>query len=106
MGHTTTYSRPFHPPGHRFFTIGETNGQIRTSKPLDYETEKEHILLVTATDSGNDQRATVVPVTINVVDVEDVVPIFPKRLYLAQVPENEVNYLVATLEVGTAKIGQ
>ena len=83
----------------RFFTIGETNGQIRTSKPLDYEDQKEHILLVTATDTGFNQRATVVPVTIKVTDVEDVLPVFPTKLYVAQVPENKPGYLVTTVEV-------
>lgn len=87
------------PEGNGFFSIGADNGQIRTIKPLDYETAKVHYLLVTATDTGVNSRSTVANVTVLVEDVEDVLPVFPQRLYTAEVPENERDYLVTTVEV-------
>ena len=58
-----------------------------------------HELLVTAYDSSASSRSTVTAVTINVEDEEDMVPVFPNNLYNSMVPENEVNYLIATVEV-------
>ena len=86
------------PEGNGFFSIDE-NGQIRTIKPLDFEASRVHYLLVTARDTGINSRSTVANVTIQVEDVEDVLPVFPKREYTAQVPENERDYLITTVEV-------
>ena len=83
----------------RYFSIGSNNGQIRTTRALDYEEQKELHLMVTAKDGGQNSRETVVDVTIQVEDEEDVIPVFPERLYTAQVPENEDNFLVTTVEV-------
>ena len=88
----------------RFFSIGEENGQIRTIKPLDYETAKLHKLMVTAADSGVHARMTSIEVIVQVEDVEDVVPVFPVRVYTAQVPENAVNYAVVTVEVSKISV--
>lgn len=86
------------PAENGFFTINP-NGQIRTIRSLDYESAKYHYLLVTASDGGISSRSTVINITIAVEDQEDMVPVFPNKLYEANVPENEVGYKVAKVEV-------
>ena len=83
----------------RLFSIGANNGQIRTIRPLDFETGKVHYVLIEARDTAPDSRSTVLNVTINVEDVEDMTPVFVQNLYEVTVPENERDYLVAEVEV-------
>ena len=87
------------PANTTLFSIGATNGQIRTAVPLDYETAKSHQLLVMAEDSAPDSRTTVIPITVFVEDVEDQTPVFVERLYLANVPENAISYKVTQVKV-------
>jgi len=83
----------------RYFNIDATNGQIRTKRPLDYENATSHIVQVTAYDAAADSRSVTVSVHVMVEDVEDMIPMFKEQLYVASVPENEVNYLVTKVEV-------
>ena len=85
------------------FSISASDGEIRTIRALDYEAARSHNLMVTASDSAPDQRSTTVNVTIYVTDTEDVLPVFPTKQYVANVPENAVDYTVATVEVGPFK---
>ena len=66
---------------------------------MDYETAQVHHLIVTASDSGINKHSSTITVTIQVEDTEDVIPIFVENQYKAQVPENQANYLVATVQV-------
>lgn len=70
-----------------------------TSKALDYETQEQHKVIVTAFDAAPDSRSSTATVTINVQDVQDMIPVFPQKTYNSQVPENENDYLVAEIEV-------
>jgi len=54
---------------------------------------------VTAYDAAADSRSVTVSVHVMVEDVEDMIPMFKEQLYVASVPENEVNYLVTKVEV-------
>ncbi|KAI0235644.1 Cadherin-99C [Lamellibrachia satsuma] len=90
-----SYSVPNNDP---FFNIDATNGQIRTKQPLDYEAATSHTLEVTAYDAAADSRSVTVSITVEVEDVEDMIPIFKEQLYVASVPENEANYLVTEVE--------
>ena len=83
----------------RLFSISETSGQIRTLKGLNYEAAKSHTLLVTARDLGVASRSSLLNITINVEDIEDVIPVFPTNLYTASVPENARDYEVVTVQV-------
>ena len=60
-----------------------------------------HSLQVTASDAAPDRRSTTLNVTIIVQDVQDVIPVFPQNLYVADVPENEANYAIVTVQVST-----
>ena len=81
------------------FTINANSGQITTVQPLDYEAQSQYLLVVEAQDSAVDRRSSTATVTINVLDVEDNVPIFVRTLYEANVPENDNSALVTTVTV-------
>ena len=83
----------------RFFTIDAETGEIRTVRGLDRERQPLHLLQVTAADSAPDRRRAILNVSIAVQDVQDVIPIFTEHLYVADVPENEANYEVITVQV-------
>ncbi|KAL8559117.1 hypothetical protein ACOMHN_046165 [Nucella lapillus] len=79
------------------FAINRNSGTITTVDALDYETQSQYLLVVEAADSAVDRRSSTVTVTVNVLDVEDNVPIFVRSLYEASVVENSVNALVITV---------
>ena len=92
---------PLFLPCGRFFSVDADDGQIRTTSALDTEKTPVISLMVTASDNAADRRKSTVNVTVYVEDVEDVTPMFTQNLYMAQAPENEVNYMVTTVEVSS-----
>ncbi|KAG8195587.1 hypothetical protein JTE90_002207 [Oedothorax gibbosus] len=76
------------------FRLDPTTGELRTSRPLDFESRHAHKLTVMARDSAPDSRFGTVTVTVLVNDVQDEKPLFEKTGYEASVPENKANHVV------------
>ncbi|NWQ78594.1 CAD19 protein, partial [Columbina picui] len=74
----------------RLFSINEHNGTIITTKPLDREIASWHNLTVTATETRNPEKISETNVYIQVLDVNDYAPEFPKY-YETFVCENAVS---------------
>ncbi|XP_050317816.1 cadherin-99C isoform X1 [Bactrocera neohumeralis] len=89
-----TYSVPQDIP----FAIDGKSGEIRTAAPLDYERQKEYRFVVTAKDGAPDARLGTASVTVQVRDLPDEVPKFTDARIDVHVPENEADYLVATVQ--------
>ncbi|CAG2240946.1 FAT4 [Mytilus edulis] len=93
------------------FHIDKLNGDILLVKKLDYETEQNYTLMVTATDgkpfnnTGNILTSTVtVEITVN--DINDNPPVFDKDVYRCTVSENSTgsiagcNLIVTDMDIG------
>ncbi|KAH8247888.1 hypothetical protein KR038_011371 [Drosophila bunnanda] len=89
-----TYSIPTDIP----FTINATSGEILTAKALDYEKTNEYKFVVTAKDGAPDARLGTASVTVMVLDLPDEVPKFSDARIDVHIPENEENFLVATVQ--------
>ncbi|XP_002037260.2 cadherin-99C [Drosophila sechellia] len=89
-----TYSIPTDIP----FTINATSGEILTAKELDYEQLNEYKFVVTAKDGAPDARLGTASVTVMVLDLPDEVPKFSDARIDVHIPENEENFLVATVQ--------
>ncbi|NXG42232.1 CAD19 protein, partial [Psilopogon haemacephalus] len=74
----------------RLFSIDEHNGTIFTTKPLDREIASWHNITVTATETRNPEKISEANVYIQVLDVNDHAPEFPKY-YETFVCENAVS---------------
>ena len=59
--------------------------------------------MVTAKDGASDPRIATATVTVEVVDVDDELPIFHLTSYEADVPENMPDYVVAQVKVSAVK---
>ena len=71
------------------FIVDSQTGELRTTRPLDYEKERVHRVVVTAVDGGRPARQSTATVTVMVVDVPgDLKPRFQRTRYEAQVAEN------------------
>jgi len=60
---------------------------------------QEYRFVVTAKDGASDPRIATATVTVEVVDVDDELPIFHLTSYEAQVPENMPDYIVTQVKV-------
>ncbi|GBP14666.1 Cadherin-99C, partial [Eumeta japonica] len=89
-----TYSIPSDIP----FGINGSSGEIRTSKPLDYEKQNEYRFVVTAKDGAPDARLGTASVTVLVRDLPDEVPQFSDSRIDVRIPENEPDVSVATVQ--------
>uniref|UniRef100_A0A8B9FWT6 Cadherin 19 n=1 Tax=Amazona collaria TaxID=241587 RepID=A0A8B9FWT6_9PSIT len=74
----------------RLFSINEHNGTIITTKPLDREVASWHNITVTATETRNSEKISEANVHIQVLDINDHAPEFPKY-YETFVCENAVS---------------
>ncbi|KAM3612183.1 uncharacterized protein V6R79_004086 [Siganus canaliculatus] len=57
-------------------------------KPLDRETAERHTLILTALDGGKPPKSGEMNIVVNVIDVNDNVPLFSKDIYSVRVSEN------------------
>uniref|UniRef100_A0A8C3TMQ7 Cadherin 19 n=1 Tax=Catharus ustulatus TaxID=91951 RepID=A0A8C3TMQ7_CATUS len=74
----------------RLFSINEHNGAIITTEPLDREIASWHNITVTATETRNPEKISEANVYVQVLDVNDNAPEFPKD-YETFVCENAVS---------------
>ncbi|XP_066184598.1 cadherin-19 isoform X2 [Sylvia atricapilla] len=74
----------------RLFSLNEHNGAIITTEPLDREIASWHNFTVTATETRNPEKISEANVYIQVLDVNDNAPEFPKS-YETFVCENAVS---------------
>ncbi|NWW66036.1 CAD19 protein, partial [Ifrita kowaldi] len=74
----------------RLFSIDEHNGAIITTEPLDREIASWHNITVTATETRNPEKISEANVFVQVLDVNDNAPEFPKT-YETFVCENAVS---------------
>uniref|UniRef100_A0A1I8GRY1 Cadherin domain-containing protein n=1 Tax=Macrostomum lignano TaxID=282301 RepID=A0A1I8GRY1_9PLAT len=58
----------------REFVISTASGCISVARPLDYETQKQFVFTVIATDGGSSKNSAEAEVVINVLDVNDFQP--------------------------------
>ena len=64
------------------------SGEISTTRSLDYESQSQYILIVEAIDSPIDRLTGTATVTVNVIDVQDSIPIFTQVSISTSVNEN------------------
>lgn len=62
----------------RYFSINQTTGELSLAENLDYETNKEHSLTVTALDTTGTASVSVI---VLVIDVNDNPPTFNSSKY-------------------------
>lgn len=80
----------------------QPSGEIRTLSALDYETRTSHVILVLGTDGGASARTGTATVTINVQDVEDVIPLFTETNIERSINERQpINTVVVQVTVRT-----
>ncbi|GFG39325.1 hypothetical protein Cfor_05830, partial [Coptotermes formosanus] len=75
-------------PASEYFEISNATGVVRTKKRIDYETVKRLNFTVVAYDSGIPQKSATAYVTVNVININDMHPVFSERMYEATVIEN------------------
>ncbi|KAM5263723.1 cadherin-1 isoform 2-T2 [Ctenodactylus gundi] len=87
-------------PHEHMFTINRVTGIISVfTTGLDREHVPTYTLVVQAADLRGEGLSTTGKAVITVTDVNDNPPIFNPTTYQGQVPENEVNAVIATLTV-------
>ena len=69
------------------FTIGQSTGQLVTNGTIDREQKSRYFFKVEARDQGEVSRSVIVPVEINVRDVNDNAPVFAQAAYDATISE-------------------
>ncbi|KAK7790843.1 hypothetical protein R5R35_010718 [Gryllus longicercus] len=77
-------------PESEFFEINNLTGTVRTKKPADYETMKSLNFTVVAYDSGEPQKSASADVTVNIININDMDPVFTQSQYEASVSENSL----------------
>nr|KAG5699632.1 hypothetical protein BaRGS_005080 [Batillaria attramentaria] len=88
------------------FDIDPVRGYLKVAGELDYETQKVHVLDITARDMGLLSLNVTRRYTLTLVDVNDNSPVFNKSLYNAFVPEDSrVGAVVITMEAEDADSG-
>ena len=73
------------------FAIGPSDGNLRLQTALNYENVKIYNLQISVTDDGNPtarSSLTMLPVTVNVRDINDNNPIFIKSFYTETIPDS------------------
>ncbi|XP_061209961.1 protocadherin beta-15-like [Neopsephotus bourkii] len=80
---------------HSAFKIDSRSGEIKLTKPLDFETAKNHELSVRATDGGG--LSTICRVLVEVVDVNDNAPEVMVNSFSSPIPEDSLPGTVIAL---------
>ena len=81
------------------FDIGPTDGILRVSEELDFETDSDYTIAVIAMDGGTPPLSAITSVTIAVIDVNDSPPEFERDIYRIEIPEDiAINTTVRTVQ--------
>ena len=72
-----------------YFSIGETNGQIKTRDKINRELKENYRLTVRVRDCANPPLTASTVVRVTATDINDNKPLFPVNQYLASVQENQ-----------------
>jgi len=75
-------------PPSPYFAINNATGIVTTTQRIDYETTPQLNLTVIAYDSGAPQFSAEAHVTVNIVNINDMDPVFNQTEYVASVAEN------------------
>uniref|UniRef100_A0A3B3I881 Protocadherin 2 alpha a 15 n=1 Tax=Oryzias latipes TaxID=8090 RepID=A0A3B3I881_ORYLA len=78
-------------PTETLFEVNENDGILYSNqlqKQLDRETKSRHKLVLTAIDGGTPQKSGTLEININVLDINDNMPVFTKDTYTAALREN------------------
>ncbi|KAJ4434750.1 hypothetical protein ANN_23319, partial [Periplaneta americana] len=75
-------------PESPYFEINNATGVVRTKKRIDYESVKRINFTVIAYDSGVPQKSATADVSVNVLNINDMDPVFSMPMYEATVMEN------------------
>ncbi|XP_066938449.1 neural-cadherin-like isoform X1 [Macrobrachium rosenbergii] len=68
------------------FAVGNLTGEVYLAQPLDYETKNRYNLLLLVSDGRHEGGATL---QVNVKDINDNPPVFDRRLYEAEITEED-----------------
>ncbi|PNF35261.1 hypothetical protein B7P43_G04794, partial [Cryptotermes secundus] len=75
-------------PASEYFEINNVTGVVRTKKRIDYEAVKKLNFTVVAYDSGIPQKSATAYVTVNIININDMDPVFNETMYEAAITEN------------------
>lgn len=87
------------------FDVDAITGHLTLNRPLDYESQQRHTLMITATDSGSPALSANLTVLLEVQDVNDNAPVFEQSEYEVRVietsPVNSQILQVTALDLDT-----
>lgn len=75
------------------FSIDSVSGQLDLVAPLDYELEQSYVFLVYASDKGEIPKSSQAQVMVNVLNFNDLGPVFRQPSYETSVSETSLNFL-------------
>ena len=81
-----------------FYRVFQFDISSSPTRALDFEAEKEFVVIVTATDHGENALSAKVEVNIRVSDEQDEVPIFEQSMYDVKVNENQPDTFLIQVE--------
>uniref|UniRef100_A0A1B6L3B2 Cadherin domain-containing protein n=1 Tax=Graphocephala atropunctata TaxID=36148 RepID=A0A1B6L3B2_9HEMI len=75
-------------PPSPYFVINNATGMVTTTQKMDYEQTSQVNFTVIAYDSGAPQFSAQAHVTVNIINTNDMDPVFNQTKYVASIPEN------------------
>ncbi|XP_023416326.2 protocadherin alpha-11 isoform X14 [Cavia porcellus] len=107
MNGEVTYSlKSVKPNGRSFFTLDESNGEVRVNGTLDYEENKFYEIEVQATDKGNPPMAGHCTVWVEILDINDNSPeVTVTSLSLPVREDAELSTVIALISVSDLDSG-
>lgn len=94
-------------PGKEYFSIDRQSGQVTLMKPLDFESQQEHKVLIEAEDMGSPSLKSTLKLLVHVHDVNDNKPHFEKDFFSVNLSESHpINTPVVTIKARDADHGR
>lgn len=75
-------------PPNDYFIVNNSTGAVRTTRKIDYEKTPKLNFTLIAYDSGAPQLSAIANVTVNIINTNDMDPVFNQSEYFASVMEN------------------